>query len=491
MRHRWTVALAGMVLVLGACGNTPDGDGDALPKLPFGATGAGGTDGVATAEARDDAAASDAMILPYQSVEYVLADGAEAPARSAPAYRFVVEEVDDARVAELAGAFGVEGEVTDEAEAGYRSVGSGDGQVMVEGRNLGFWSYSRTDGRSVSSDVAVACPDVKGEAVECPSPPTTVPEGMPSAAEAEDRARDILEAAGVDLEGAAVTVEGEPWRTVVFTPRVDGRRVTGLQTSVTFGAHARVEYANGFLGGFGELGDYPLVALDEALERFQSQFGVSQPQVMVDDAAEAREREAADKEAAGSDGSGSAGGGSTGSGGTSAGSAGSTGPSAAPGGEPVATVPGEEPPVTIEPPGFGEGEAPPGTVVDDVPVTTLAPKVVELTGAEVVLELVYPRCPGDPAYLVPAFAFEPEGPTVVAVTDEHLSGLTPPAAGDGDEPAGATEPAEPCPGQPTGRAEPATDPVPPDAPAGKPATEPAPAGDPDRSVESPAPPTTG
>lgn len=87
-----------------------------------------------------------------------------------------------------------------------------------------------------------------------------------------------------------------------------------------------------------------------------------------------------------------------------------------------------------------------------------APEVVELTGVELVLEVVEPFCPGDPVYLVPTFAFEPDDVAFVpAVADAELAGA--------DQSSEA--PQSPCPGDdpmtvpPSGQPEPAPLPEPP------------------------------
>ncbi|MBW3614193.1 MAG: hypothetical protein KY439_02660 [Actinobacteria bacterium] len=55
-------------------------------------------------------------------------------------------------------------------------------------------------------------------------------------------------------------------------------------------------------------------------------------------------------------------------------------------------------------------------------------EVVELTAVELVLEAVQPFCPGDTVYLVPTFAFDPDGVVVVpAVAGEELVGPDQPA----------------------------------------------------------------
>lgn len=376
-------------------------------------------------------------LYPARQVEYRLAENVEAPAKSATAYRLVADKVDRSRVTRLARAFDLDGTV-EGSPGGSMGMRSGGAVLSVDPAGITSWSYARNPEGSVSSGVAVACaPDTKCPA---PPPPPTVP-GLPSAAEAEAKARALLERAGIGIDGTVTsTTPGESTiRTVSFIPRIDGREVGGLVTSVGFGERGRVEYANGFLGTFEEVGDYPLVGMAEAVERLRSGFGgdvraMAMPEDLPADS------------------------------GTSGGSTGSAGSGQG--------VDGREPAIAPAEPAPGQPPIPPQP---PVPVPdSLPPEIVEITGARVALQVAYPMCPGDPVYVVPAFAFEPEqAGTVVAVVDEELTGNR----ASGDARGDATEP---CPGVrpepvPMGKPEPAIEPAPPrpeDVPGSAPAGAP-------------------
>ena len=246
-------------------------------------------------------------------------------------------------------------------------------------------------------------------------------------------------------------------RTVQFTPSVDGMPVAGLQTNIAFGADARIEYANGLLAEVEALGEYPLIGLADAVERLEEGFGSGGVRTMGAPETDIATDPAATSDAAGAaEGGASSGGGTSGSAGSSAGSTGSAGagvaedvsppqPTCAPG-EPCTSPPSppkDQPPMTIEPPDRA------------TPTVPLEPQVIEITGAELSLQLVAAGCPGDPVYLVPAFDLLP-GPaaSVIAVEDDAIAG------------AGSDEPgtAQPCPDLPTS-----------DLPAGKPEPAPMPA----------------
>ena len=346
------------------------------------------------------AADSSAMIAPLRAVEYQVAADPDDVPTTATAYEVTPFPRDEVR-AKVAEALDVDADRIEVGTAGYD------------------WYYSG----AVSPDSAVSSSPACAPDEKCidASPPPTVP-GVPSADAAEKKVRDILEAMGASLDGR-FEVFGEDGynRTVQFTPSVDGLPVAGLQTQIAFGAEGRVEYASGALAEVAAIGEYPLVGLDEAVERLQNGFGAGGVRTMG-----APEPDIETDPAATSD----AGGGSVGSTG-SAGAAGEVPPA-----EPA------EPTMTIEPPD------------ESAPTVPLEPEVVEITGAELSLQLVAAGCPGDPVYLVPTFDLVP-GPaaSVIAVEDDAVAG----ASGD-------TEELEPCPEAPSS-----------DVPAGKPEPAPLPA----------------
>jgi hypothetical protein len=195
------------------------------------------------------------------------------------------------------------------------------------------------------------------------------------------RFRKILEALGFDVPAGSVrSVEGNPYsRDASFFPKVDGYEVAGLESSISFGEHGRVEYSAGFLGRLEKVGDYPLVGLEEAVRRAKDGFG---------------------------------------------------------GGLGIMTAGGSAEGVAVD------AVAPdPGTPTEPTAVTEPPePEIVEVTGAEVVLEVVYPDCEDGEYLVVPAFRLLPAdrlGFSVPAVAEDSLQ---PEATADDDEAA-----AEPCP----------------------------------------------
>lgn len=412
MRSWRAALLVAVVVVGGACGSS-DGSGGSgtdakgRPKLPIGSgSGAGGA---ASAEASADnsrsADAATSMIAPARFVEYRLADDAKAPSKEAEAFEVV--PTDAKRVAaDVAKALDVEAN-----------------QVEVQQGLSWYYSRASKDG-SVSSGVAVACnPD--GECPEPVIPPP--PPGVPSATEAEARFREILGALDIDAaKGEFETLdEPAPVRQVTFRPSVGGRAIEGFESSIAFGENGRIEYANGFLGRFEKVGTYPLIDLAKALDRQQNGFGGG---VRTMGAAEGGVTEGPTADPAVPQ-----------QGGGSSGNPGQTEP-----GEP-----GDEPVMTIEP-------------QPTDPTVPLEPEILEITGADLVLQVVYGNCPEDTIYLVPAFRMRPldkAGFSVAAVENDSLAGAGP------SSDAVPEKPARPCEGQtepdvPVGKPEPA--PLPPE-----------------------------
>lgn len=396
---------------LGACGDGDDGgatDAGGRPLLP--AASAGAATSESAAMAADSAGRS--MIAPAQWREYRIAAGVEAPATEGPAYRLVPKAITDSDIRE--------------------ALGDPDGTVDLQDGRWGFFREDAAADTAVSSEPACA-PDESCPEYEVPPPPP----GVPSAAEAEASFTEILDELDLDPDaGTFDTYDADDagpvyQRTVTFRPEVDGLPVLGLEQSIAFGENGRVEWANGFTGTFEQLGDYPLVGLDEALERQQALDG------RMSATATGAAEPAIDTPTVADD----AGGGTAGSTGT----AGQTEPGSS----------DEDPPMPVEPD--------PGLEPDPAPAEPTEPEIVEVTGADLVLLALWPRCEGDDLILVPAFQLrvgDEAHLTLPAVEESSMAQPDPDA------------PYEPCPGEepldePIGRPEPA--PMPPDAGGREPA----------------------
>ena len=285
------VLVAAAVAVFGGGGGTPS-------KIPISAGGDVG--GAALADAREANAA------PYGGVRYVAGPGLPALDGTAHAYK-VTGAVDEARAAEVAKAFGLEGDV--QADQGSFLVTAGDRRVYVYGGGGGGFSYEGQVGTAVTS--APACspvpPDAQAFAGE---PATTVPTNATTGSGAgygfcgptptmpprpadfptEDQARETaltaLRAAGVAVDGARVTVhdDGYQWQ-VTVVPVVDGMVADGLQASASV-TDAGITYAYGSLGRPEKVDEYPLIGTAKAIEHLNDGTAFFGPGYRASDAIE-------------------------------------------------------------------------------------------------------------------------------------------------------------------------------------------------------------
>lgn len=388
MRRRTVAGLFTVLVTVGlaGCGNNGGGgakDAGGRPLLPSSSAGGGSTTEsqaqVKMAAPADSAAAGAAasMIAPVRPIEYRLAADAKAPVRTAPAYKVVPDG--GLAAADVVKALGLTA-----AEADNVEVSQG----------LAWWyGADAEEASSSASSGAVTCAaEGKGTDGSCgadaPVAPPAPPAGVPTAAEAEARLRKVLDRLGIDAGKGRIRVDDGSdlfTRTVTYTAMVDGRLANGLETVISFGGGGRIEYASGFSGRVEKLGDYPLVAADEALRRFQE------------------------------------------------------------GGAGVGT--GAEPAVAVAPPPDSTSAAEDGGPVMTIepqpapaPVP-LEPEVVELQGPSIVLEVVYPDCEGGDYFLVPVYSFTGGGTAdevlrVPAVEEASMRATAPAEGGSGDAVAG-------------------------------------------------------
>ncbi len=299
------LALAG-VIVLGACGSDDEpgsADGVTVPPATDGPlapipvrTAGGGSQGggVATAEAAADSRMATDMMMPFRITNFVVAEGLPALPTNDLGYVFQMgAAVTPEQVSALAASLGVTGEPVriDEGYGVSWRVGPDDGSApsvwVYEDAQLS-WNYSSawamTPGYSgcavaespPSEGSAGVEPDTGGasertvveECVE-PAPPV----GVPTAAEAEARTLELM--AALDLDPAAFTFEpyADEWSANVSAVEQLGELFTGRRVDVTFGAEGVMQYAGGQLAEPQQVGPYPLIGLDEAVERLRDQSG--------------------------------------------------------------------------------------------------------------------------------------------------------------------------------------------------------------------------
>lgn len=309
-RHRAPLLAAALAatLVLASCGSeepaanpndslpAPDDDG-LLPPRPVQIATAGNEATSARAAGTAMDAASELSIAPWGPVEYVVDPNLPALPTNDIGYVYEVgTPVTEEQVAQLAATFGVSGEpVRVEQDFGaYWRVGPEDGSapaLWVYDDALQSWNY--TPGYEANGDAAVSCmvdepavaptevsTDTAGAvdridvAPVCAEP--TPPEGVPTAADAEARARETLVALGLDPDAMKFDTYADVWyASVTATESLDGN-APGKSWSFGYGADAALQHASGQLATAAAVGPYPLVDLETALARLaeqQSGFG--------------------------------------------------------------------------------------------------------------------------------------------------------------------------------------------------------------------------
>jgi hypothetical protein len=293
-------AVLASVLLVAACGNSDesgspvdrpsdtttdttspdDNDGMRAPTPIEVVSGGGGGGGgaVAAAESADGSKmASDMMIAPW-IVEYVIGDGMPALPTADTGYVFdSLAEVTPDQVSAIAASLGVTGEPVriDEGYGVSWRVGPEDGSapsVWVYDDGQQNWSYNSawaTDGGD-----AVACSisvDSEGnESSDCPEPEPPV--GVPTAADAEQRATEVLSALGVDPATVEFETYADEWSASVNVSDRSDARAPIRSWYFGFGAEGVLQYAGGALATPAPVGPYPLIDLETAVARLSGGF---------------------------------------------------------------------------------------------------------------------------------------------------------------------------------------------------------------------------
>ena len=104
---------------------------------------------------------------------------------------------------------------------------------------------------------------------------TPAPEAVPSAAEAETAARDLLRRAGIDVAHLRITGTSNDWAAqATAAPVLDGTTTQGFDTSIAFGSHGAITSASGWLAEPVKADTYPLTGVATAISRLNDGRGV-------------------------------------------------------------------------------------------------------------------------------------------------------------------------------------------------------------------------
>lgn len=313
------VLITGLVAVAVGRGDGGDASPRPLPLL----SAAGGD-----AQAR---AVADAMLV--APIEYTLAGELPDLGAAAPVWRVRSPMAASEAARRVAGALGLAGDVRERDGAATLTAGEIEVSVYDDGGGLYVSAYRQPDaadrsggsggGRTsapagpapdapVSSDDPL--PPVTIEPVPipiAPPPPPEVPANLPSAAEAERIARDLLAAIGVDGDLTAEVTDSSSYgvavdcaeggdcppvpdpvvlsRSVTLRSTIDGHAVTGLDWYVEVGDGGVVQSVGGTWARLEPVGDYPLRSVADVYGDLASGKGFGDVVAMADGAAGAAE----------------------------------------------------------------------------------------------------------------------------------------------------------------------------------------------------------
>jgi hypothetical protein len=313
-------------IALTSCGQASDEGAGSLLQPPQPVTVVDAPGGAAEGRLASDAAISAMPAF----VGFTFEAGPDLPALPANSTGYQYPPgatVDAARVAEVASALGVEGDPVPGGGADVDGlswrVGPDDGSAPTitigadPQLNLNY-SQAWSDSVGVGCAVAVeggpasggAATDVVTETPAPDSSPTDVtttdpasgpatpveppqrcveqepPANVPSADEAEALAGGVLEAVGLDPAEFEFETYADEWAaSVTAWSRLDGVR-SPIAWGFGFGENAELQWMNGTLATPVATGPYPLIGLDEALERLDEQNGwMGRGGVLMDDVA--------------------------------------------------------------------------------------------------------------------------------------------------------------------------------------------------------------
>lgn len=342
--------------------------------------------------ASDSALAADEDMLssyvPWTIVtDFVVGpDLGELPTRSTGYVYRSDTDVDEATARALAEALGVDSTPQDRP-AEYMvewAFGPEDGSapsLTIDAYSQHYWWYSAgwDDAERYYEDDLPACTetiDADGNSVvECPEWEPEIPVGVPSAEEAEMRAREIISAAGFEPSLLTFEVYADEWYASVYAMlplAADLGEQSAASWSFGFGANGVLENAGGTFVGPEAVGPYPLVDLDTAMSRLTDWYLMGTGR-------------AADGVA----------------------------------------MPAVEEPATAETPIMTDEAEPPAeeSLIDPIPAPEVEPTEVTVILVDVVADLWWVNDVDGNSWMLPAYRFVGDGGgwyTVPAVTDEYM-----------------------------------------------------------------------
>ncbi len=308
--HRRLLAFALVAaLVAGACGSDSVGSSTLLAPTPIRVAGAANNGApndaaLGAPETADSSFDRMGLFAPWVLYEFIIGSGFPTLPTQGNGWTYPSgTEIDLDRIRTIAAVLGLDGTLTSRAEefGGGWVIGPDDGSaptlyVAADGQ-LSWWFNApyRTDevtvvdcvepvvvdpDASVSSEGASSSDGGTDAGTETPGSETSTPEcvyeepqppaGILTADQARSRALDLLTRMGVDPTRFELQVHADQWYASVWAQELLGGTRAPVGWYFGFGAEGRLDYAGGQLAAPQEVGPYPLVDLDKALERLRN-----------------------------------------------------------------------------------------------------------------------------------------------------------------------------------------------------------------------------
>jgi hypothetical protein len=272
MSAKWLPVLA---IVVAGCGSQADLQTGTVESTNVGVTA---TMGASTKTGQVTDGTTPGTVSKQVEMEATL------PSLDGPAtlWRSAALPEDPDRVARWARAFGFTDEEIGAATSSRVVRDTPDGQVLSISEPTGQWVF--VDGPAGMYAIPGSCP-LPGVAPsslpsgQCADPP---PPGVPDPPTAEQQARSLWQALGIDLTGVNVTVGGNEYlREVVANDDLDG--VVAARLRVVIGVDGRVMRATGSIDAPVAAGSVARVGVVDALDEFARQPPSGGPDTNIPD----------------------------------------------------------------------------------------------------------------------------------------------------------------------------------------------------------------
>lgn len=292
--RRFALAAAALLIGLSACGDdtksaTPLSSPAGSPVvIEFGNSSGGGS--------AEMASTADRMMMPMGKITYVFDGTAPDLGASSGAWTFPLGAApDEARIRKIADLLGVTGELVQlpAEQGGGWMIGAADyttANLSVSADGMLSWWFSPTpvpyddgcmvvmpaDGTEGGGSTGASSGSVGGDVAVAPPEEICEPEApanVPTADEALETAKTLYGELGYDVSTLEFETYADEWSAnVTAYVLLNGAR-SPMSMSIGFGAEGAVTWASGLLATPVPAADYPLVSVEQAIERLNDETG--------------------------------------------------------------------------------------------------------------------------------------------------------------------------------------------------------------------------